>query len=244
MSTLTIGLVGDYSPSIPAHNAIPRALALAAAALDLEAVPTWLPTGELASGPAGRLEEFDAIWCVPGSPYASTEGALGAIRFAREQGVPFLGTCGGFQHALIEYARNVLAFAYADHAELGADPELALMAPLSCALVEEGGWVRLAPGSRIAAIYGALDAHEVYHCRYGVNPRYRALLDQPPLRVSALDDAGEVRAVELDGHPFFLATLFQPERAALLGSTPPLVTALLQAASSIRRRHKDALASR
>src|SRR5687768_2278658 len=102
-----IGLVGDYSEAVVAHGAIPRALALAADELGCGVETTWLPTRQLAGLSAAALGEqlagYAGLWCVPGSPYESMEGALAAIRFAREQGLPFLGSCGGFQHALLEH---------------------------------------------------------------------------------------------------------------------------------------------
>lgn len=90
----------------------------------------------------------------------------------------------------------------------------------------------LAPGSRLAGAYGALESREGYRCRFGLNPAFARELTAGPLRATATDAAGEVRAVELDGHPFFVATLFQPERAALAGVTPLLVVALVRAAAA------------
>ena len=228
-----IGLVGDYDAAVPAHQAIPRALALAATAADVSINYEWVPTEEITS-PA-RLAGFDALWCVPASPYRNTEGALRAIRFARENRRPFLGTCGGFQHAVIEYARNVLGWADAEHAETAPGAARLVIAPLSCALVEATGPVRFASGSRVAAAYGCLESVEGYRCRYGLNPDLRAALFRSSLRVSAEDTAGDVRAVELADHPFFVATLFQPERAALTGKLPPLVAALIASAVQATR---------
>lgn len=224
---LRIALVGDHDPSVTAHRAIPLALALAAAQLSLRVEARWLHTTRI-SGPES-VSEADAVWCVPASPYANPAGALAAIRFAREQGVPFLGTCGGFQHALLEAAAglwNVLAPAHAELHPAAADP---VIAPLACSLVEVTGTLRLAPGSRVASAYGRTEADETYHCRYGLSPRYAGHLAAGPLRASAWDPDGDVRAVELDSHPFYVATLFQPERAALGGITPPLALAFLQA---------------
>lgn len=228
--TARIGLVGDYDAAVPAHQAIPRALALAEKALKSPIEFRWLPTDTIDSD--ARLMPFDALWCVPASPYKSMEGALRAIRFAREQPRPFLGTCGGFQHAVVEYARDVLGWADADHAESSPDAVRPVITPLSCSLVEVADTVQLRPGSRIAAAYGATEAVEGYRCRYGLNPAFRETLVSGPLRVSAEDAAGDVRALELDGHPFFVATLFQPERAALKGRLPPLVQAFARAALS------------
>jgi len=171
---------------------------------------------------------------VPASPYADTAGALAAIRFARETGRPYLGTCGGFQHAIREYAAAAWGIARPAHAETdpgAADP---VITPLACGLVEKSGVVHFAPGSRLARIYGTPRATETYHCRYGLSPRHAAGLDAGPLRVAACDDAGEVRAIELDGHPFFVATLFQPERATLEGRAQPLVAAFAAAAAAAR----------
>ena len=103
---VTIGLIGDRSDSVLAHQAIPLALENAAETLGIAAAYEWVPTERIKS--ASRVAAFDGLWCVPGSPYRSMEGALIAIRCAREGRIPFLGTCGGFQHAIVEYARNVL----------------------------------------------------------------------------------------------------------------------------------------
>jgi CTP synthase (UTP-ammonia lyase) len=224
-----IALVGDYDVTVLAHQAIPQALALAAKALNAPIDFLWLPTATIDSD--AILAPFDAIWCVPASPYRSMEGALRAIRFARTQPRPFLGTCGGFQHAVVEYARGVLGWADADHAESSPDAVRPVIAPLGCSLVEVTDRVRLRPGSRIAAAYGATEAVEGYRCRYGLNPAFREALLSGPLRVTAEDAAGDVRALELEAHPFFVATLFQPERAALAGRLPPLVKAFVQAAA-------------
>lgn len=243
--TIHIGLIGDYDATVPAHRAIPAALQLAGETLALSLEFEWLPTEQLVN-PA-RVAGFDGLWCVPASPYRSMEGALTAIQFAREQGRPFLGTCGGFQHAVIEYARNVLGWADAEHAETAPDAVRAVITPLACALVEAAGEVRFRPGSRIAVAYGRGSAMEGYHCRYGLNPQLQETLVSGPLRATAHDDAGEIRVVELDGHPFFVATLFQPERAALTGQLPPAVVAFAQAsvAYAAQQRHaEDGIAHR
>ncbi len=90
---LRVGIVGDFNPSYPSHTATNEALSHAASALSLHLEPTWLPTPSLeGEGREGLLRQFDALWCAPGSPYASMEGALEAIRFARERDWPFVGT--------------------------------------------------------------------------------------------------------------------------------------------------------
>ena len=226
---LHVALIGDYNPDVTAHQAIPMALQQAADTLGLTVHVQWLDTDALPV----TLQGFDGFWCVPATPYRDTEAALRAIRFAREQRRPFLGTCGGFQHAVLEYARNVVGWADAEHGELAPDAKRAVIAPLSCALVEATDTVRLAPYTRIADAYGTLDLLEDYRCRYGINPEFIDALLGGDLIPSGHDAAGDLRAVELLDHPFFVATLFQPERSALKGVTPPLAVALLKACQAL-----------
>lgn len=224
-TALHLALIGDYNPEVIAHQAIPLALQQAAETLGVTVHVQWLGTDNLPSS----LHGFDGFWCVPASPYRDTDGAMRAIRFAREQKRPFLGTCGGFQHAVLEYARNVLGWADAEHGELAPSSKRAVITPLRCSLVEATDTVRLVPYTRITEAYGTLDLNEGYRCRYGVNPAFLDALLDGDLIPGGHDAAGELRAVELLDHPFFIATLFQPERAALKGITPPLALALLKA---------------
>src|SRR5437763_4883736 len=144
MSGVRIGLIGDYDPEVPAHRAIPAALRLAADRCGGAVEPVWLATAGLTGDVPARLAGCAGLWCVPASPYANADGALAAIRFARESGSPFLGTCGGFQHALLEYARHVLGFGGAEHAETSPEAAMPLIAPLSCSLVEKSGHIAFA----------------------------------------------------------------------------------------------------
>ncbi len=220
--TFRIALVGDYDPSVLAHQAIPVALQLAADHHHAAVQWDWLHTSQIEDA-AKALRGYNGIWCVPASPYVNTQGALDAIRFAREQGKPFLGTCGGFQHALIEYARNVAGLAAADHAETNPAAALPLISRLSCSLVEKEMELALAEGSLIARSYGSTRTSETYRCNFGPNPAYQRGLFGGALRATAHDQQGEVRAGELTAHPFFEGTLFQPERRSLRGELPPLV---------------------
>jgi CTP synthase (UTP-ammonia lyase) len=231
MST-AIALVGDFKPDALAHQAIPVALALAAQAEQREVTWTWVPTARILE-PARDLARFSGVWVTPASPYVHMNGALAAIRWARETRRPIFGSCGGFQHMLIEFARHA-GLAQADTAETNpAGPE-PVVAALACSLVEQIGPVRFTPGSKLQAIYGRDTSAEGYHCRYGLNDAYRAHLEAAGLRFTAFDRAGEIRAVELPEsvHPFFLGTLFQPERTALRSEVPPLARALVRAAAN------------
>ncbi len=222
-----IALIGDYDASVPAHQASPPALGLAGDRVGRPTRFEWIATDEIEG--TARLMNFDGIWCVPASPYRSMDGALTAIRFAREHQVPFLGTCAGFQHAVIEYARNVLGWEDAEHGEVAPHARRAVITPLECSLVEVSDTVTLRPGTRIARAYGRSEIEEGYRCRYGMNPEFLAQITSRDLRIAAEDRNGEVRALEIEDHPFFVATLFQPERAALRDECPPLAAAFVAA---------------
>ena len=227
MSSILVGLIGDYSPEKIAHQSIPRALELTRAATR-DIAWRWIETGDLHT-PSSDLAECAGIWVTPGSPYANTEGVLESIRWAREQGRPFLGTCGGFQHALLEFGRNVAGIAGAEHGETASGTENLLITRLACSLVEKTRAVRFIPGSRLQAAYGENKATEGYHCNFGLNPAYQQSLERAGLRFTAFDSEGAVRGAELQGHPFFVGTLFQPERTALRNETPPVVKVFVEA---------------
>lgn len=226
-TTLRIALVGDYNASVLAHKAIPLAIDDAAAVLNIDVDYDWLHTTEVKS--SEDLVGYDAIWLVPASPYQNEQGALLTIRYARENSIPFLGTCGGFQHAIVEYARNVMGWDDAAHAETAQQGRM-VIAPLACSLVEKTDTIELRPHTLIAKAYGKTEIVEGYHCNYGIAEEFAQALADQPLKVTGWDDDGAVRAVELVTHPFFVATLFQHERAALVGKPAPLVQALLLAA--------------
>lgn len=228
MPPVRLALVGDYRADAVAHQAIPQAIRLAAQFLNLDVSPCWLPTASITD--RSQLREYDAIWLVPGSPYINDDGAFLTITWARENNVPFLGSCGGFQYAIVEYARNVMGWSDAGHAETDGGGRL-VIAPLSCSLVEKTGDILIEPGTLLAQAYGKTEITEGYHCNFGVNPDFVADLKSYPLRLSAHDREGDVRAMELPGHRFYAATLFQSERAALRNALSPLVVALLRAAS-------------
>jgi CTP synthase (UTP-ammonia lyase) len=228
---IRIGLIGDYNGAIVAHQAIPEAIRLAGLKLGVDVRSEWLATDEI-----GGLEKYAGLWCVPGSPYRSMDGALHAIRFAREARRPFLGTCGGFQHAVVEYARNVMGWDDADHAETAPGARRQVITHLDCGLIEVTNNIRLRPGTLIRKAYGREEIVEAYHCRYGLNPEFLGKINASGMRVTGEDSLDEVRGLELDRHPFFVLTLFQPERGALRGECPPLVSALVEACASAEAR--------
>jgi len=230
MTSYEIVLLGDQDASLLAHQAIPQALALTATALGVTLRSRWLPT----VAADGGLADCDGLWCVPGSPYHHREGVLATIRAAREQRIPFLGTCGGLQYALLEYAQSVLGWADAAHAEEDPLTTRALLTPLSCARVEFHNELRLKPDSRLVGAEGSRRAQAAYHCRFGVNPEYLPALLAAGWRVLAWDEEELPVAFELATQPCHFGTLYQPERDALVGRVPTAVRAWLEAVIAAR----------
>jgi CTP synthase (UTP-ammonia lyase) len=137
--TLRIGIIGDYDPSFEPHRATDQALVHAASVLAPESEANWLPSDSLdRSAGMTALLSYNGLRVAPGSPYRSMDGVLGPIRFARESSLPLLGTCGGFQHMVLEYARNVLGFADAAHAEYDPYASKLFISQAACSLAGSG----------------------------------------------------------------------------------------------------------
>jgi CTP synthase (UTP-ammonia lyase) len=251
-----VALVGDRSADVAAHGRVPDlldalrrrdGLALDAYWVPTDEIPTdevatdeiptdevatdEIPTDEVAAvGAPGAFDGFDGIWLVPGSPYASEAGALAAVRTARERGIPFLGTCGGLQHVALEFARSVCGLPDAAHAEVDPHAPDPLIVPIACALNGHEGVVLITRDSLAERVIGADRTVERYYCSYGISPRHAGLLLARGLRFSGVDGSGEARIIELPGHPFFLATLFQPELGSDANRPHPIIRGFAEAA--------------
>ena len=219
---------GSCRDQVDAHQAIPRALELASDALELEVEYEWIRTRQVN---IDKIAAADAIWCVPFSPYENPEAVIDAIRSARENDIPFLGTCAGYQHAALEFARNVLGYEEAASSEDEPDASMPLISAMICRLSAESGSINLQDGTRIAGIYSQIRISEEYNCGFGVNREYLPIFEGSDLRFSGFDDGGDPRVLEIPEHKFFIGTAFQPERSAFADRSHPVVMALLEAAA-------------
>jgi len=226
-----LGVIGDFNPRNPSHPATTAALEHAGKANGVTTLIEWLPTPSIGAQLTG-LDQFDGLLGAPGSPYASMDGALAAIRFARERHKVFLGTCGGFQHAIIEFARNVLGVAEAEHEETAPAASALFIRRLACSLVGRPAVVNIFPGTRLAEIYGCASTQEQFWCNFGPNPARVPELVRAGLVVSATDSTGGARAVELPGRTFFLGTLFLPQLTSTEARPHPVMRAFVQAAAA------------
>jgi CTP synthase (UTP-ammonia lyase) len=219
---VSIAVLGDRNTGHLTHREIDATLELMPADVDAR----WLPTPEAEAAVAA-----EGLWVVPGTPYRDEGAVLDAIRRARTAGMPVLGTCGGFQHMLVEFARNVAGLTDAAHAESDPDAADPVVARLSCSLVGEERQVTAVAGTRVAGLCGTDPFTGFHWCNYGLAPDREAALVAAGLVVAARAPDAGVEAVELPGHPFYVATLFQPQVGTSAGRRlHPLIGALISAA--------------
>jgi CTP synthase (UTP-ammonia lyase) len=230
----SIAVLGDRNLDYVTHRELDAALAL----FPDWARASWVPTD---SDVEAALARADGVWVVPGTPYRDDDAVYAAIGAARESGLPLLGTCGGFQYAVVELARS-LAGLDARHAETDPDADTLVVAPLACSLVGQPRSVTCVPGTRLAAICGSEPFAGFHWCNYGLAPAFEDALTEAGVVISARAPDAGVEGIELPDHPFFVATLFQPQVGALAGDAlHPLIDAFVEATLA---RHQRALEAR
>ena len=248
---VTIGLVGKYIDLPDAYLSVTEALRAGGFAHATKVNIEWVAADdcETPDGAYAKLAHLDAI-CVPGGfGIRGIEGKLGALRFARENGIPALGLCLGMQCMVIEYARNVASLDGASSTEFDTEtpvPVIATMAEQVEVLSggDLGGTMRLGlyeakleEGSIVAELYGARSASERHRHRYEVNNAYRDEIAAAGLSFSGLSPDGSlVEYVELprETHSFYVGTQAHPELRSRPGKPHPLFAGL--AAAAIERR--------
>ena len=225
----TIGLLGDLDLAKPTHRELHAAVAMLPDGVDAR----WIHS---ASDEARALDGLDGLWVMPGSPYADADAVEAAIAWALESGTPFLGTCSGFQYALVVVARELAGIASAAHAEVAPDAEQHVVVPLACSLIGQEREVRPLPGTRLASIVGTEPFIGFHWCGYGLDDSFAGALEAAGVVISARAPDAGVEGIELPGHPFFVGTLFQPQMGSTEGRPlHPLITAFLDAAHAHQR---------
>jgi len=228
MKRITIALVGDFDEKIYTHVALNRSIEHCAHGLPYEVEARWIPTERIARTFSGPLN-YSGLWIAPGSPYQNDAGVYEVIRKAREENIPIIGSCGGFQYMIIEYAKNVLKIKDAGHAE-NEPNAIPVVSKLSCSLTGQEELVSITDKS--SWLYAVLQAGTVvgkYYCSYGINPAFQESLNKLPLVFTAFSPTGEVRAFELMEHRFFKGTLFQPSLDSSAEHPNPLIKSFFEA---------------
>jgi CTP synthase len=243
--TVKVTLVGKYGLE-DAYISIYESLKHAGFDTRTNVETEWIHSEELAEGHDGHLDDADAVIVPGGFGARGTEGKIEAVRYARENDVPFLGLCLGFQMAVVEFARNVLGYEDAHSAEMDPDtphPVIDIL-PEQFEVEDMGGTMRLGAheteieaGTLAADIYGATSCTERHRHRYEVNPEYFGDFDDTDLTFSGRA-GNRMEILEHDDHPYFFGTQFHPEFRSRPGRASPPFVGLVEAA--IERATTDA----
>lgn len=240
-----IAVVGKYTQLVDSYKSIQEALVHGGIANDVRAEIDWLLSEDI-NGPedANRLAEYDGLLIPGGFGVRGVEGMVRAVRWARENGLPFFGICLGLQSAIIEFARNVCQLEGSHSREFApecSDPVVSLM-DSQRQVTDMGGTMRLgaypcqlAPESLAGKVYGTLEISERHRHRYEVNNEYRDVFSEHGLRLAGLSPDGMlVEVIELPSHPWYIATQFHPELKSRPAKPHPLFASFIGAA--LRRR--------
>lgn len=239
---VTVAVVGKYIQNGDAYISIAEGLKHAGITNDSRVNLDWIDSEELEADGAieARLSGADAVVVCPGFGGRGVEGKIGAVRYARENNVPFLGICYGMQMACIEFARNRCGLNDANTTEVNPEtphPVIDLM-PDQYGVTDKGATMRLglwpcrlADGSLAAKLYNAPSVRERHRHRFEVNNAYRERLEECGLRFSGTSpDEKLVEVIELPEHPYFIATQFHPEFRSRPNRAHPLFAGLIEAA--------------
>ncbi len=243
--TVRIGLVGKYIELPDAYLSVIEAIRHGAFAANVKPEIVWIASDETEGMLAdNRLSGLDGI-CVPGGfGERGIEGKIHAIQYARENGVPFLGLCLGLQCAVVEYARNVCGMAGANSTEFDTDTPYPVIDIMESQreIETKGGTMRLGsypcrirPNTKAAEAYDDLVVYERHRHRFEVNPRFRGHLEANGLVCSGISpDDRLVEMIELDAHPFFMASQFHPEFTSRPNRPNPLFRDFIAASAKWR----------
>lgn len=221
-----LSILGDYNPSSETHIATNSAINHSQKMLGNNLNSVWISTDDISED---ILKSSHGFLVAPGSPYKNMEKIISAIEYARVNHIPILGTCGGFQHMILEYARNILGFKSAQHAEYDPNTGDLFISELSCSLRGIEMDLTILSDSKAASLYGENLAKEKYYCSFGINPEYINDIKKGPLHFVGSDSEVELRVLELPDHPFFIGTLFVPQANSTERKPHPVVTGLLKA---------------
>lgn len=237
-ATLKIGVIGDFDGR-PSHIATNEAILHCAAYLGLQQETQWIATDSLIDSNSLNLSEFDALWCAPGSPYKSVQGAMNAIQFARENNYPFIGTCGGFQHVVIEFARDVLGVADLRLEEFDPYAPNPYISALNCSLLGETKTIFFTKGTKVAREYDSESSDERYNCNFELNDQFKDQMLTYGFVVAGVDENDKIRILELPKNQFFVATLFQPQLSSTSECPHKLILAYIKSAEEFRRKREQ-----
>jgi CTP synthase (UTP-ammonia lyase) len=223
-SRAKIAILGDFNPIYHTHHALNDSILQVCNRLGKFVQCDWISTDVFDTKVVFGKDLYSSLWIAPGSPYKDFENVLKVIRYARVNNIPTLGNCGGFQHMVIEFARNVCGIMHADHEETNSESDDLVIHKLACSLA--GLEEKLTITDQKSIIYSILKKEKFparYFCSYGLNEKYHDVLQRNGLVFTSRSDEGAIRSFELKSHPFFVGTLFQPALASSDGEPNPIL---------------------
>ncbi len=240
---INIGLVGKYNELQDAYKSIHESFVHAGAVNECKVKVHPIHSEQLEGTPeevAERLRDFDGVLVAPGFGERGIEGKINAIKYVREQQVPFFGICLGMQCAVVEFARNVMKLEGASSTEVDPGtphPVIDLM-PDQKKITKKGGTMRLGAypcevrrRSKASAAYGSLKVSERHRHRYEFNNQYREAMEKAGMIASGINpDTDLVEIVEIKDHPWFVGVQFHPELKSTVEEPQPLFVAFVKAA--------------
>ena len=245
-STVTIALVGKYVELKDSYKSIAEAFNHSGAANEVQVDIRWVHSEEIfPKNVEEKLGDVDGILVAPGFGSRGIDGKIEAIKFARENNIPFFGICLGMQMATIEFARNVLGLADAHSSEMKEytkHPVICLMAEQK-SVVNKGGTMRLGSypckvvkGSKAYKAYGTERVDERHRHRFEFNNDYKEMFEKAGFKATGINpDSGLVEIIEIENHPYFLAAQFHPEYKSTVMNPHPLFVSFVKAAMERKR---------
>ncbi len=239
--TVNIGLVGKYVELQDSYKSILEAFIHAGAANETKVNIVSVHSEYIdRNNVAEKLSDFDGVLVAPGFGERGIEGKIEAVRYVRENNIPFFGICLGMQMAVIEYARTVLGFEDANSTEMNSQtshPVIDLMEEQKT-ITEKGGTMRLGSwkcdiekDSLAHQIYGKDQIEERHRHRFEFNGQFKEQLEKAGLKASGVNpDTGLVEIIEIENHPFFIGVQYHPEYKSTVANPHPIFVGFVKAA--------------
>jgi CTP synthase len=238
---ITVGLIGKYVELKDSYKSIAEAFIHAGVANEIKVNVKWISSESMEDiDVAEALTGLDGILVAPGFGERGIQGKINAVKYARENKIPFLGICLGMQCAVIEFARNVIGLENAHSFEMNSEspyPVIDLMKSQQ-EVSEKGGTMRLGAypckiekGTMAFKIYGKTTIHERHRHRYEFNNDYLNQFHQAGMVTSGINpEADLVEIIELPNHPFFVGVQFHPEYKSTVEAPSPIFVQFIKAA--------------
>lgn len=219
-----IAILGDFNPIYETHHKLNESIRDIQSFLGKEIQFDWIATDIFNCKVVFERQKYKGLWIAPGSPYKDMDNVLNTIKHVREHNIPTFGNCGGFQHMIIEFAKNVCNIKNADNEETNPESPELLIKRLSCSLKgEEESLNIIEEESLLYKAYKRKRMIGKYFCSYGLNNKYLEVLKSKGMKLTSISEDGNYRSFEIDSHPFFVGTLFQPALTSTRKESNPMI---------------------